>query len=237
MFHQLVISDARRIRTQKPWTVAISAVAQAAGVAILILAPLLYTEALPNAMLRMMIVAPPPPAPVFPAPQARNRPRVRVIPLSHIVAPTHIPSHIITGADIPPAIYVDDQVAANSEGDELLTTIVSPPPERPTSPPVAEMKQRIRVGGNVEAAAIVARVVPKYPEIAKLAHISGTVILHAVIATDGTVQELSYVSGPSLLIKAAMDAVREWRYRPTLLNQMPVEVDTTIEVVFNLAGS
>ena len=237
MFHQLVISDTRRTKTHKPWTVAISAGAQAAAVAILILAPLLYTEALPNAMLRMMIVAPPPPSQTLAAPQNRNRARVRVIPISHIVAPTHVPTHIVPGTDIPPAIYVNDQEAANADGEKLLTTIVGAPPQRPTSPPDAEMKQRIRVGGNVEAAAIVQRVMPEYPAIAKVAHISGTVILHAVIARDGTVRELNYVSGPSLLIKAVMDAVREWRYRPTLLNQVPVEVDTTIEVVFNLSGS
>ena len=63
---------------------------------------------------------------------------------------------------------------------------------------------------------------------------SGTVVLHAIIAKDGTIQELQYVSGPPLLMKAAMDAVKEWRYKPTMLNGDPVEVDTTIDVVFTL---
>ena len=61
-------------------------------------------------------------------------------------------------------------------------------------------------------------------------------ILHAIIAKDGSVQELTYVSGPALLMRSAMDAVRQWRYQPTLLNGEPVEVDTTISVVFTLSG-
>ena len=77
---------------------------------------------------------------------------------------------------------------------------------------------------------------PIYPPIAKTAHVSGTVILHAIIAKDGSIQELQYVTGPALLMKAAMDAVHEWRYKPTQLNGEPVEVDTTIQVVFTLGG-
>jgi len=88
----------------------------------------------------------------------------------------------------------------------------------------------------VEAAALIDRVVPQYPEIAILTYVSGTVELRAIIARDGTVQELEYVSGPALLIKPAMDAVRQWRYRPTLLNGKPVEVETTIDVVFSLGS-
>ena len=103
-------------------------------------------------------------------------------------------------------------------------------------PPPKATTQRIRVGGNVEQAALVHQVMPQYPQIAKTAHISGTVILHAIIAKDGTVQELQYISGPPLLMRAAMDAVHQWRYKPTLLNGDPVEVDTTISVVFTLGG-
>jgi protein TonB len=83
---------------------------------------------------------------------------------------------------------------------------------------------------------MVRQVQPLYPQIAKTAHVQGTVLLHAIIAKDGSVQELQYVSGPPLLMKAAMDAVREWRYQPTLLNGEPVEVETTISVIFSLGG-
>jgi len=64
----------------------------------------------------------------------------------------------------------------------------------------------------------------------------GTVRLHAIISKDGTIQQLEVISGPALLQQAALDAVRQWRYKPTLLNTEPVEVDTTIDVVFSLGG-
>ena len=95
----------------------------------------------------------------------------------------------------------------------------------------------VRVGANVEQANLIHQVTPVYPEAAKSAHITGTVLLHATIGKDGTIQDLQYVSGPPQLMNSAMDAVRQWRYKPTLLNGSPVEVDTTISVVFTLGGS
>jgi protein TonB len=94
----------------------------------------------------------------------------------------------------------------------------------------------LRVGGNVQQANLLRMVQPVYPPIAKTAHISGTVILHAIISKDGTIEQLEYVSGPPLLMKNAMDAVHQWRYKPTMLNGEPVEVDTTVSVVFTLGG-
>ncbi len=81
-------------------------------------------------------------------------------------------------------------------------------------PPPKAAPKSIRVGGNVAAANLIHQVTPQYPPIAKTAHISGTVMLHAIIGKDGTVQDLQYVSGPPLLMKSAMDAVRQWRYKP-----------------------
>jgi periplasmic protein TonB len=109
------------------------------------------------------------------------------------------------------------------------TGSAGPPPPKPA-------QQRIRVGGAVQQAKMIRQVQPVYPQIAKTAHVQGTVILHAIIAKDGTIQELQYISGPPLLMRAAMDAVRQWRYAPTLLNGDPVEVDTTISVIFTLGG-
>jgi protein TonB len=94
----------------------------------------------------------------------------------------------------------------------------------------------LRVGGAVIAANLIRQVTPVYPPIAKTAHISGTVVLHAIISKDGTIEQLEYISGPPLLMKNAMDAVRQWRYRPTMLNGEPVEVDTTVSVVFTLGS-
>ena len=115
------------------------------------------------------------------------------------------------------------------------------PPQNPASDgsqpnASAPTSSPIHVGANVTSAMLIHQVAPVYPPIAKTAHISGTVVLHVVIATDGTIKNLQYVSGPPLLMKSAMDAVRQWVYRPTLVNDDPVEVDTTVSVVYTLGG-
>jgi protein TonB len=75
---------------------------------------------------------------------------------------------------------------------------------------------------------------PIYPPLAKTAHVAGTVELHATISTNGTIKDLRAVSGPAMLRQAAVDAVRNWRYQPYKLNSQPVEVETTINIVFTL---
>jgi TonB family protein len=92
----------------------------------------------------------------------------------------------------------------------------------------------LRVGGNVQSAKIIKRVQPVYPVDAREARISGTVRLHVILAKDGTVGQLELMSGHPMLAQAAIDAVRQWTYQPTLLNGFPVEVDTTIDVIFAL---
>jgi len=102
-------------------------------------------------------------------------------------------------------------------------------------PPPKVTPKRVTVGGNVQAARLVNKVQPLYPPLARQTRISGTVKLHAIIGKDGSVQQLAMVSGHPLLVQAALDAVRQWRYQPTLLNGEPVEVDTEIDVIFSLA--
>jgi TonB family protein len=92
----------------------------------------------------------------------------------------------------------------------------------------------LRVGGNVQAARIIKKVAPVYPEDARMARISGTVRLHVIIDKDGRIKQLEVVSGHPMLQQAALDAVRLWTYQPTLLNGEPVEIDTTIDVIFQL---
>ena len=104
----------------------------------------------------------------------------------------------------------------------------APPPPKP------KLTGPLRVGGNVQAARIINRVQPSYPPLARQTRISGTVRLHAIIGKDGTIQQLEVMNGHPLLQQAALDAVRQWRYQPTLLNGEPVEVDTTIDVIFSL---
>jgi TonB family protein len=93
---------------------------------------------------------------------------------------------------------------------------------------------RITVGGNVQQAMLVRQVSPKYPEAAKVAGIGGTVRLHLVLGLDGDVAQLDVVSGDPELVRSAVDAVRQWRYQPTLLNGKRVEVDTFVDVIFSL---
>ncbi len=90
------------------------------------------------------------------------------------------------------------------------------------------------ISNTVRAARILHKVSPEYPKKARKQHVEGVVRLHAIIGKDGAINELSVISGPDLLTGAAMKAVRQWRYEPTLLNGDPVEVDTTIDVIFAL---
>jgi protein TonB len=111
-----------------------------------------------------------------------------------------------------------------------------PPPPPPKEAPKPPTPSRIRVGGNVQAANISKMVRPTYPPLAKQARIQGTVRFNAIIAKDGTIQNLQVVSGHPLLIPSATDAVRQWIYKPTLLNNEPVEVQTQIDVNFTLSN-
>ncbi len=118
----------------------------------------------------------------------------------------------------------------------LMGTLISPPP--PPQPPAvtsAEPPETFRVGGEVMKANLVTQTPTVYPPLAKAAHVQGTVTFAATIGKDGTVQNLQLVSGPPLLVQAAMQSVNQWVYRPTIVNGNPVAVITTIEVNFTLA--
>jgi peptidyl-prolyl cis-trans isomerase A (cyclophilin A) len=100
---------------------------------------------------------------------------------------------------------------------------------------VAGPPKRVNISAGVAAGMLESKTPPSYPIEAKQKGISGTVVLSTTIGTDGTVQELNVVSGPEELQKAALDAVKTWRYRPYLLNGNPVEVRTTVNVIFSLS--
>jgi protein TonB len=113
----------------------------------------------------------------------------------------------------------------------------APPPPPPPVKVVEKPKevQRIRVGGNVQQANLIRRITPVYPPLAKQARIQGTVRFTAIISKDGTISNLQLISGHPLLVPSAQDAVKQWVYRPTLLNGEPVEVVTQIDVNFTLS--
>jgi len=243
MFDEMVVSSPHPTRTKKPMTVFLSAVIQIAFLGILILIPLIYTEALPKTMMATMLTAPPPPPPPPPPPAAvqvvKVRPQVHLMDAGKLMQPKVIPKEVeIIKEDAEPDVAtgmtggVPGGVAGGSMGGVLGGVIggmgAAPPPPKPhqTGP--------LRVGGNVQAARIVNRVQPVYPPLARQTRISGTVRLHAIIGKDGAITSLEVMSGHPLLQQAALDAVRQWRYQPTLLNGEPVDVDTTIDVIFSL---
>jgi protein TonB len=106
----------------------------------------------------------------------------------------------------------------------------------PVAPPANIQTKPMPVSKGVIEGLLVHKITPVYPKIAIIAHQQGTVLLHAIIGRDGTIQNLQVISGPPLLIQAALDAVQRWRYRPYLLNNEPVEVETQITVNFTLGG-
>jgi protein TonB len=244
MFEEMVVSSPKSKKTNKPWTVVISMLLQVSFLAILSLIPLIYTEALPKGMLTTMLVAPPPPPPPPPPPTAqivKVKPQVHLMQNNQLVAPKVIPKDvkiIKEEAEPDPSAMgmqggVPGGVAGGSMGGVLGGVIGGagggPPPPKPT-------QSRIRQGGAVTAASLINKVNPVYPPLARQTRVSGTVRLHAIISKDGSVQQLEVLSGHPLLVQSALDAVRQWRYRPTLLNGEPVEVDTTIDVIFSLAS-
>lgn len=244
MFEDLLEAESKK--TNQPWTVVVSGIVQCVLLGILILIPLIYTEALPKQLLTTFLVAPappPPPPPPAAAVQRVARPLVRLMHNNQLMAPKVIPKEVkmIKEEEMPDvgAVGVVGGVPGGVPGGQaggVLGGIIGGTLGSNLPPPPKAAPTRIRVGGNVQAASLIHQVMPVYPQIAKTAHISGTVILHAIIGKDGNVQNLEYISGPPLLMKNAMDAVSQWRYRPTLLNGDAVEVDTTISVVFTLGG-
>src|ERR1700676_4339634 len=240
MFEDMVVSSSNPTKTNKPWNVVLSMLAQVLVLGILILIPLIYTEALPKTMMATLLVAPPPPPPPPPPPIAQVvhiKPQVHLMDAGKLVAPKVIPKDIkIIKEDAPDMSMgmqggVTGGVAGGQMGGVIGGVIggvgAAPPPPKPT-------QTRIRQGGNVTAAKLVNRVQPLYSPLARQTRLSGTVRVHAIIGKNGGVEQLEVMSGHPLLVQAALDAVKQWRYQPTQLNGDPVEVDTTIDVIFSL---
>src|ERR1700739_2036781 len=241
MFDEMVVSSPNPKKTNKRWTIFVSLAFQTLFVAILILIPLIYTEALPKTMMATMLTAPPPPPPPPPPPAATPvvhvKPQVHLMDAGKLVQPKVIPKDVkIIKEDAPDVNAgmtggVPGGVAGGSMGGVIGGVIGgmggAPPPPKPTA-------SRIRHGGSVPAALLVNKVQPVYPPLARQTRISGTVRLHAIISKTGSVESLEVLSGHPLLVRAALDAVQQWKYKPTLLNGEPVEVDTTIDVICSL---
>ena len=248
MFEQSVIQPAGKNRTG--YTFLISSFVQGLLLAIAALAPLLYSNPLPMRALMSFLAAPAPPPPAaapLPRSVVKTAPKPRFDQM-HLMQPPVIPRHT-------PSLLDEDEPLprtaatwigvpgglgpSNSTITRLFPDVrpASPPPSAPE--PVAAPRPAptpwARVGGDVQRAKQVYAPLPAYPPLARQGRISGVVRLNAVIGKDGTVEQLSVASGHPLLIRAAVDAVSQWRYRPTLLNGEPVEVITQIDVYFTLS--
>lgn len=250
MFEQTFVEGANA--TQKASSVFVSFLVQVSLITVLVIIPLIYTETLPKAQLTSFLVAPPPPPPPPPPPAATPPPKVvKVVPrqfdAGRLMAPKQIPKEIanIKEEEMPPAGAVGvvggvpGGVPGGTPGGVIggivgaIPSAAPPPPPKEAPKPVTP--KAIRVGGNVQSAKLVNQPKPSYPPLARQARIQGVVKFNAVIGKDGSIQNLTLVSGHPLLVPSATEAVRQWRYQPTLLNNEPVEVITQIDVNFTLS--
>jgi protein TonB len=240
MFEQTFVQGTGEVR--KPWTVAASFTGQLAVVAAVMAVPLMQTARIawaPPLILYSPPHADPPPVKIEARSSTQAAARiVRAVFQPRFTAPTHIPTKIST-VDGPPVLpssaigAVGDTLGGQTFG--LGIEIAEPKPA--VEAPLAKPKPTsIRASSGVQQAMLIHEVEPPYPALARAARISGTVRLAAIIARDGTIQHLQLISGPQLLVKAAFDAVQQWRYKPTLLSGEPVEVITEIDVNFTLAN-
>jgi protein TonB len=235
MFEQTFVNV--NAQTRKPWTIAGSLILQVIGVCALLIAPLLHIAAIRPVLqgpitVRLVKTEPPPP------PVAAHAPvnRIRRILSSILVAPRTIPRGIDLTPDPPDAVAEIPGVSFGPAG--VLSSLpgmgtVAPPTPKPEPAP-KQPAAPLKVSSGVQAARLVFGPKPAYPALAKTARVEGSVRLHALIARDGTVENVQLISGPPLLVAAAMEAIRQWRYQPTILNGESVPVETDILVTFTL---
>ncbi len=246
MFDQSLLPEGK---THKKSSFALALAVQGLVIALAVLIPMLYVEALPMPQLATL-VAPPPLPPPPPPPPAAPHPAAHAAPVVHklfnpsiLRQPVLVPTETPKIEDVPAAPQVgsaDRGVPGGVAGGQIggvlggvlggIPTPAPPPPPKPTEP------KTVRVGGNVQAAKVVSAPKPSYPFAAKQARVQGTVRLQAIIGEDGHIKDLKAVSGSPLLVGAAVEAVKKWVYQPTYLNGHPVNVATEIDVEFRLAS-
>jgi len=234
---------------RQTWATLGSFIFQCVLLGVLALLPLYFTEELPKSQLLTFLIAPPPPPPPpLPAEQAARvmkQMETDLLAGGQLLTPTKIPQkvEIIKEEALPPmtgASGVVGGVPGGIPGGQLggviggIVNATSNLQYVPKLQPV--VPQRVRISQGVTAGMLVHKVEPPYPPIAKAARIQGNVVLKAIIDRDGNIQDLQLMSGHPMLVPSAIHAVRQWRYRPYLLNGQPVEVETTITVIFALVG-
>ncbi|HTV64656.1 MAG TPA: TonB family protein [Bryocella sp.] len=223
-------------------TTIISFILEVLFLGVLVLLPLIFTEALPTKQLLTMLTAPPPPPPPPPPPAAAPvvvKKMVSELDNGQLRTPTAIPKKIqmIKEEEAPPSTSgVVGGVPGGVPGGAMGGVLSSVMSSVPTAVPKVATPQRVRVSQGVSQGLLVHKVQPQYPPLARQARIQGVVVLQALIGKDGNIQNLHVVSGHPMLTNAALEAVKEWKYKPYYLNGEPVEVETTINVNFTLSG-
>ena len=211
----------------------------------LLIVPLMFTEALPTQQLLTFLVAPPPPPPPPPAAAlVAKAVETDIVNDGQVRTPTRIPRKvemIREGEAPPPAMAggVVGGVPGGIPGGQLggvIGGIISSSSNSTAIAPKLEPVKRVRVSQGVTQGMVISKIEPTYPKIALAARVTGVVLLKAVISKEGEIKELQVVSGHPLLVPAAIEAVKQWRYRPYLLNGEPVEVETNITVTFQIAS-
>jgi periplasmic protein TonB len=246
MFEDSLVESGRRLKTKRGWTSSLAFIFQMALIGLMILYPLIMTEALPRQQLMTFLVAPPPPPPPPPPPAAAPIKIVKVqteIVDGQLRTPTKIPTKIamIKEDEPPPQVAsgvtgVVGGVPGGVPGGQMGGVIGGIISSTPVAVPKVATPQKIRVSSGVATGLLDHEVRPTYPQIAKAARVSGSVVLQATISKSGTIEGLKVVSGHPMLVQAAVDAVKQWHYKPYYLNGEPVEVETQITVNFTLAG-
>jgi len=229
--------------SRRGWTTLVSFALQGLAVGGLLLLPLLYTQGLPQLQLMAALVAPaPPPAPPSGHFRSAHQSTSNLSSEGKIIAPPSVPRNVapIVESVAPPPVDVGEigipggtgnassrSAVLDSIGTELTAKVLPPPPV----PAARPLRVSYIMEGN-----LIHRVQPEYPPLARQARVQGTVVLRAVISREGKIENLQVLNGHPLLVQAAMDAVRQWRYRPYYLNNEPVEVETQVTVNFTLSG-
>ena len=245
MFEESLLESAHLIRTQSRWPAFASFALQAAIAATIIIIPILHPEVVPLRPKFIDLIAPPSTTPPPPPPQQR----VRVDMSSSTSTSTPEPAQPTQMARIHttlnPNAFSNEpppdgaSISGNMGNSTNALASLSPSSNGGPNVVVATPVRRgpLAISKGVSAGLLLSPIQPIYPPIAKAAHVEGVVTVHAIISKIGTIESASATSGPIMLQKAALDAIRIARYRPYLLNGLPTEVDTTFTVNFRLGGS
>lgn len=249
LFADVLLEPSGPQRRVRKTAAVVSFTVQCLLIGVTLLIPLMFTDVLPKQQLLTFLMAPPPPPP--PPPPAAAAPVVKVIRQQsellngQLRSPSRIPDKVqmIREEEPPPAIASTGGVVGGVPGGipggqlgGVIGGIISSTANTAVVPKLAVTPpKRVRISQGVTKGMLLQKVEPRYPAIAVSAHIQGLVILNAIISRTGEIENLSVVSGHPMLIPAAIEAVKQWRYRPYLLNGEPTEVETTINVTFTLS--